>query len=121
MLSQTIKSIRRRNYLTQIAFANKIGVTQGTVSQWENGFTRPNAEQLRSISKEFDISIDDLLSGEESEDNTNQTIRTSEARILAKGIDRLPLEQREQALAVVKAMFTQYSDYFEKGTESDEP
>ena len=45
--------------------------------------------------------------------------QTSEARILAKGIDKLPKEQREQALAVVRAMFAKYADYFEKENEDD--
>lgn len=46
--------------------------------------------------------------------------KTSEARILAKGIDKLPKEQREQALSVIKAMFAKYSNYFEKEND-DEP
>ena len=46
--------------------------------------------------------------------------RTAEARILAKGVDQLEPEQREQALAVVRAMFAQHSDYFEKG-KTNEP
>lgn len=61
MISDVIKDIRRRNYLNQTAFANKLGVTQGTVSQWENGLTRPNLDQLRSISSIFGVSIDSLL------------------------------------------------------------
>lgn len=40
--------------------------------------------------------------------------QTSEARILARGIDRLPPEEREQALAVVRAIFHQHSDYFKE-------
>lgn len=44
---------------------------------------------------------------------------TSEARILARGIDKLPENERKKALAVVQAMFTQYADYFEKGDEHD--
>ena len=51
---------------------------------------------------------------------TDKTPKTQEARILAEGVDKLPKEQREQALNVVKAMFAQYGDYFEKGTEGDE-
>ncbi len=39
-------------------------------------------------------------------------LKTDEARILAKGVDRLPKSQREQALNVVRAMFSQYADYF---------
>lgn len=61
MISDVIKDIRRRNYMNQTAFANKLGVTQGTVSQWENGLTRPNLDQLRSISSIFGVSIDSLL------------------------------------------------------------
>ena len=41
-------------------------------------------------------------------------IHTPEARILAKGIDKLPQAQREQALAVIRAMFDKYAPYFEK-------
>ena len=42
---------------------------------------------------------------------------TSEARILARGVDKLPEAERKKALAVVQAMFSQYSDYFQKGDE----
>jgi transcriptional regulator with XRE-family HTH domain len=45
--------------------------------------------------------------------------QTQEARILANGVDKLPKEQREMALNVVKAMFTQYADYFER-TDADD-
>ena len=44
---------------------------------------------------------------------------TEEARILAKGIDQLPKEQREQALSVIRAMFVKYADYFEKENADD--
>lgn len=61
MIADTIKNLRRKNFLSQTAFAKKIGVTQGSVSQWENGLTSPNSEQLRSIASMFNISIDELL------------------------------------------------------------
>jgi repressor LexA len=64
MIADTIKDIRKRNFLNQTQFANKIGVTQGSVSQWENGLTRPNSEQLKAISLAFNISTDELLEKE---------------------------------------------------------
>ena len=45
--------------------------------------------------------------------------KTDEAKILAKGIDKLPKEKREQALNVVKAMFSQYADLFQKDDEDE--
>ena len=61
MISETIKQIRKTHYLNQTEFANRIGVTQGAVSQWENGLTRPNFDQLRAISAAFNMSVDDIV------------------------------------------------------------
>ena len=48
-----------------------------------------------------------------------QSPRTPEARIVSGGMDKLPKAQREQALAVVRAMFAQYADYFKDGDEDE--
>ena len=74
MLSDSIKDIRRKNYLNQTAFANRIGVTQSAVSQWENGLTRPNSEQLSAISQAFGISIDDLLVSDDREEQERKKL-----------------------------------------------
>lgn len=39
----------------------KINVTRQTISNWELNETSPNLEQLRIISKELNVSIDELL------------------------------------------------------------
>ena len=117
MISDTIKAIRRRNFLNQTAFANRIGVTQGTVSQWENNLTRPNSEQLRAISEAFNISVDDLLRGEKMSAPAPGTPKTKEARLLAKGVDEMPEEQRK---AIMSMMTGLYPGIFEKGTEEDD-
>ena len=73
----------------------------------------PDLITLARIAVELDVSTDILL-GIQEEITENEIPRTDEARILAKGIDKLPKEQREQALSVVRAMFAKYEDYFEK-------
>lgn len=67
MISDKIKQIRRTHYLNQTEFANRIGVTQGAVSQWENGLTRPNFDQLRAISAAFNVSVNEII--EETEES----------------------------------------------------
>ena len=114
MLADTIKDIRRRNYMNQSQFANKIGVTQGTISQWENNLTRPNSEQLRSISSAFNISIDDLLRGENTTEPAPGVPKTKEARLLAKGVDTMPEDQRKAFLNFVISM---RPDVFKNGTD----
>ena len=107
LLSDMLKDLRRRNYLNQTAFAKRIGVSQGAVSQWENNLTRPNLDQLKAISDEFNISIDDLLSGD-PEPVTPTGPRTREARIVSAGMDKMPPEKREQAIKVLQAIFAEY-------------
>ena len=60
-MDDIIRNLRKRNYLTQAEFAKKVGVTQGTVSQWEHGIISPNSNQLRSISDAFGVSIDSIV------------------------------------------------------------
>lgn len=85
MISDTIKQIRKSHYLNQTEFANRIGVTQGAVSQWENGLTRPNLDQLRAISAAFGVSVDNIvaqLNGEPRRDLDAVNIRRAAVPIL---------------------------------------
>lgn len=62
-IGKFIKKIRTDNNLTQNDFANKLGVTYQAVSKWENGKAIPDIALLKEISKEFNVSIDELLEG----------------------------------------------------------
>lgn len=52
-------------------------------------------------------------------EQNNTEIKTPEARLMAKAIDKMPKKQREQAVNIIKAVFTEYADYFEKGSDND--
>jgi transcriptional regulator with XRE-family HTH domain len=57
---------RLRRYLdtegmSQVEFARRVGVSQPTVWEWINGKTSPSVDNLRAISRETKISIDELL------------------------------------------------------------
>lgn len=43
--------------------AKKIGVTNKTISRWENGDYMPNIEMLQLLAEEFSISISEILAG----------------------------------------------------------
>lgn len=116
MLSDTIREIRKKHYLNQAAFAKMIGVTQSAVSQWENDLTRPNSYQLEAISSTFNISIDELLA-DNIKENDSLSPKTPEARLLAKGIDKMPEQQRK---AILNMMTGLYPGQFEKGANADD-
>ena len=58
-----IKEIRKKNNLTQKQFADKYNVTYQAVSKWENGLNMPDTSLIRQISKDFNISLDELFDG----------------------------------------------------------
>lgn len=47
--------------LTQVEFANRIGVKQGQVSEWLYGKSKPGYDSLRAMAQAFDISADFFL------------------------------------------------------------
>jgi len=51
---------------TQTEFAEKIGVTQNTVCNWENGKSEPDLSQLRKISELSGIPMDFIFVKRES-------------------------------------------------------
>lgn len=58
-----IREIRKKNGLTQKEFADKYNVTYQAVSKWENGINMPDTILIKQISKDFDISLEDLFEG----------------------------------------------------------
>lgn len=69
-IGKFIAQLRKENDLTQQEMGDKIGVTNKTISRWENGNYMPDIEMLQILSKLFNVSINELLSGERlSEEN----------------------------------------------------
>ena len=60
-LGEKILELRKKNGLSQEQLGERIDVTRQTISNWELGETSPNTEQLKLLSRELKVSIDDLL------------------------------------------------------------
>ena len=63
-IGKFIAALRKEQGLTQERLGEKLGVTNKTVSRWENGNYMPDVETLVLLSKEFGVSINELISGE---------------------------------------------------------
>jgi transcriptional regulator with XRE-family HTH domain len=58
-----IKELREKNKLTQQALAEKLGVSDKTVSKWETAKGYPDITLLEPIAEKFGISVTELISG----------------------------------------------------------
>ena len=72
---------RKKKGLSQEELGEKIGVTRQTISNWELGETGPNPKELKILSQELNISIDELLDNDiknvliEKVSNTEETTK----------------------------------------------
>lgn len=60
-LGKKIAELRKKNNLSQEELAEKVAVARQTISKWEIGDTTPDINQVKIISKIFNISIDELV------------------------------------------------------------
>ena len=61
----TIKRLRETKGLTQDELAQKIFVSNKTISKWENGHGLPDISLLEPLAKALNISVIELFSGHE--------------------------------------------------------
>lgn len=85
-IGKFIAELRKEHKLTQEQFGEKIGVTNKTVSRWENGNYLPPADILLAMSQLFEVSVNEILSGkrllaeeykEAAEANLAHTLKSS--------------------------------------------
>lgn len=60
-LKINLKACRANSNMDQKEWANKIGVTLNTISNWENGKGEPSLSQLRIISELSKIPMDCIV------------------------------------------------------------
>lgn len=70
-IGKFISQLRHEKNLTQEELGQKIGVTNKTVSRWENGHYIPDIDILIVLSDIFNVSINELLNGERVQNNND--------------------------------------------------
>ena len=65
-IGEFIKNSRKEKNITQKDLADKLYVTDKTVSRWENGHYLPDLSLWKELCEILDISILELINGEKS-------------------------------------------------------
>ncbi|MDY0064395.1 MAG: helix-turn-helix transcriptional regulator [Bacilli bacterium] len=64
-ISEFLKTLRKNRGLTQSELAEKLNVSNKTVSKWENGMGIPEMSSLLMLADFYHVSVDDILRGEQ--------------------------------------------------------
>ena len=118
-IADRIRNRRLELGLSVDDLAKLLNKDRSTVYRYESNYIKTyQPDVMESLAKVLQTTPSYFYGYDDSIEDQEMPV-TSEARILARGIDKLPESERKKALAVVQAMFAQYADYFEKGDEHD--
>lgn len=112
--AENMRRIRFERHMTQEEFADFLGTTKQNISRYESGTVSPKITTASRIAQKLGISLS-ALNGDLDSDNAasqGSTHMEDETRIVSGAMDKLPKEQRQQILAVIRAMFANNPDLF---------
>lgn len=75
-----ISQLRKEHNMTQKALGDMLGVSDRAVSKWENGRGLPDVSFMKQLCRIFDITVDELLSGERC--NKAEAVMLNESNLL---------------------------------------
>lgn len=89
-IGKFIASCRKKQGMTQVKLAEKLGITDRAISKWENGKSLPDSGIMMELCEHLNINVNELLSGE--------NIMTKEYNNVAEeNLVKLKMENEEQA------------------------
>jgi len=107
-LGKRIQEQRKLIGLTQAQLAAKIEVSHTQLTRYESKNVQPPADVLQRLSEIFDISIDYLVNGNQS-DKVEQTLKDAELIKNFKQLDQLPEEEKKSILRVLNALIRDFN------------
>lgn len=106
---EIIRELRQAAGFSQEQLAELSSLNRVTIAKYETGRVEPGAQALARIADALDVSADVLLGRASNDPDTQPRPRTAESRFCSECMDKMPKEDRERAIALMKAA---YPDYF---------
>ena len=91
-----ISQKRKEKSLTQEQLAEKLGVSNKTVSKWETGKCMPDYSVVKALCDELEITVAELMDGEKSEEKSVRTYDEEQIMDLLKKMQ--DLEKQKELL-----------------------
>lgn len=101
--NERLLKVRKEKKFSQEELACKLGVSRQTISRWEMGKTRPDAESVRKMSEVFQLPIEELLGCCTDNVQINENKKTEE--IIFSEEEFQTEQEREQITVIIISIF----------------
>lgn len=88
-----LKELRRERSLTQEEAAEILGVSNRSVSRWENGVTMPDLDLLIQIAKYYDVGVGEILDGGKKGEDTEKDMDKKTEETMLKIAEHVSTEK----------------------------
>lgn len=96
--------LRKARKLTQLELANLLDVQPRLVSRWETGETKPQFDHMVRLAEVLEVSLDQLVRGEETSTKLAFEIRNKRLQELARKVDSLGREDQDVVCHVMDSL-----------------
>lgn len=104
-LGSRLKEARERKRLTQLQVAERLGISNGTLSGYERNYRDPDTNTLAELAKIYGVTTDYLMTGKENGELHNETEIDYKRKEIMKIINNTDdLKEIDLTLDVIKRM-----------------
>ena len=96
-----IAELRKKQGLTQQQLADKLNLSNKTISKWESGSGSPDISNLPVLAEALGISVDELLKGELKSPESDTSLGSAEEYSPRKELT--PKQKKERAIIALAA------------------
>lgn len=121
-IGQFLRECRKEKGITQEQLAEMLGVTNRSVSRWENGSNLPDLDILIEMADYYDVELRELLDGERKSEKMNRELEETVLKVAEySNEDKIKLTKRMHLLFIggfvaavtyMILLFTDRSDNF---------
>lgn len=104
-IGKFISKLRNEKNMTQMELADKIGVTDRAVSNWENGRRMPDLSLIKVLCDELDITINELLSGSKVNNSNITKISNDNLENILKEYYKMKKQKKVLKISLIIVVF----------------
>ena len=101
-IGKFIAECRKKNKITQSELADKLSVTNKTVSRWENGHYLPDVSFFNDLCTILDIEVVELLNGEKSKNSIDKK-EVDETIMKIVNISKEEIREKKKKIIIISS------------------
>lgn len=111
-MAEFLRSLREDKGLTQDQLGDMLNVSRSLVSKWEHASKIPAVDCLMSLSKIYDITIDEIIYGERKNTKNAKDIESLSATIMNESKKKIDLAHKSIIIVTLVLSFLLLGSYF---------